>query len=150
MAANSATSRSLCTTNRSQPLRNSHAFSVAGTEMPGSPVTNTGRGRSPRSTSATSTSTTGPVQATRITSGPDRSAARRTARADSTGGGGRSPTAAAICAGDGAIGVRTTTSSLSQPAGRSPSRQAAHFRYESESATASTLTPSLLSLRSLA
>lgn len=129
ISENSSTSRPLCSTNRSHPLRNSHAFSVAGTEMPGSPETNTGRGRNPVSTSPTSTSTTGPVQATSTTSGLKRSAARRSARADSTGGSAAEPaTAAWICAGDGVMGVRMTASSVSQPEGRSLSRQAAHFR----------------------
>ena len=84
---NSAASRPLCTTNRSQPLRYSQAFSVAGTAMPGRPVTNTGRGLRPPSTSATSTSTTGPVHATRTMSGRIRSAVRRSSRAGLPGEG---------------------------------------------------------------
>ncbi len=133
MRANSSTSLPLCTTKRSHPPRYSQAFSVAGIEMPGRPDTNTGRGLSPSNTSLTSTSTTGPVQATSTTSGLMRSARRRRPRACTTEGGWsvskRVPlTAAAIWPCDGTIGVRTTASVGVHPAGSWSRRPAAHFR----------------------
>ena len=104
--------------------------------IPGSPVIRTGRVRRRNTRSAATDATTGPVQASRTTSGRSiRSRAISDAYGSTSTG---SPAAARICAADGRIGLSITTWLVRQRAGIARSVAALHFRYESESATAST------------
>ena len=78
-AVNSAISRWLCRQNTSHPARRVMARGVAGTLIPGRPLTSTGRS-TPRSTgAAVSAATTGPEAASRTTSGRSSCSLRSTA-----------------------------------------------------------------------
>ena len=68
-SVNSRTSRFECTTNRSVCARCATAFRVAGTEIPGSPLTNTGRRLPAPTIDRMTTFTSGPRSDSSTTSG---------------------------------------------------------------------------------
>src|SRR5919107_1549130 len=136
IARNSAISRWLCRMNRSQALRNFTARRVAGTLMPGRPVTRTGRLRPLNSRVAAKVATTGPVQASSTTSGFS-ARNRRTMPARSRTWTG-STLAVRICPSDGITGFSMTTCDGCQLDGSAASVAELHLRYESVSAIAST------------
>ncbi len=124
--ANSATSRWLCSTNRSQPDRKRTAARVAGTLIPGSPVSSTGR-RGRRSTgSAVSSATTGPVAANSSTSGSSSRIRRRIPARFATSTG--RAVAAMIWVGDGITGFSITSWVRVQSAGIAARVAALHLR----------------------
>ncbi len=125
-AENSASSRRLCTTNRSQPARARTARAVAGTLIPGSPVSNSGRSARRSRGWSVRVATTGPVQASRSTSGRQRAIRTSSRRRVSTGTG--PVPAARICAADGWTGLATITWARVQDAGNRARVATLHFR----------------------
>ena len=79
------------------------ARGLAGTLTPGIPVTSTGRSVPRSSGAASRAAITGPVQASRTTSGRSRRSIRRTAPKDTVSAG--PPLASRICAADGSTGL---------------------------------------------
>jgi hypothetical protein len=102
ISANSATSRLLWSRNRSHAARDVTARRVAGTLIPGRPATSTGRVRPQNIFWAVSAATTGPVQASRTTSGHPVRIRRMSAACVRTSTG--RLLVARICAADGMIG----------------------------------------------
>lgn len=125
-APNSAISRWLCSTNRSQPDRKRTAARVAGTLIPGSPVSSTGRPGLRRTGSAVSSATTGPVAASSSTSGVISRIRRRTPARVSTSTG--SAVAAMIWLGDGITGFSITSWVRDHSAGIAAKVAALHLR----------------------
>ena len=136
------TSRWLCSTNRSARAREKTPFHFAGNEMPGRPVSTTGRGPTQRWTSSIRSSATGPIVDTRTASGGSCRSRSTIASTVSAAGGAdarcasrsSSPRNAARSWAMLAVrGVSTTRSSSDQAAGAADSRWAPHFAKESVS-----------------